>query len=91
MLDELRVSDKLDEKEKAILEELGKMGAAVPAELAAKTLLLPEEIYPHLVSLREKGLIETREASSSLPGELISLSASGLRFVKFSRMTNQTR
>ena len=92
MLDELGVvAGQLNDKEKAILEELGRIGAALPAELAAKTLLLPEEINPHLLSLRDKGLIQTQEGSSSFQGELISLSPTGLRFVKLCRMANQSR
>ncbi len=92
MLDELRiVSDQLNEKEKVILQELGRLGAAVPAELAVKTYLLPEEIDPYLGSLKKKGLIETRAASSSLPGELIALSDLGLRFIKLCRLANQSR
>lgn len=92
MLDELTVvSGQLDDREKVILEELGRIGAAVPAELAAKTLLLPEEIFPLLDSLKTKGLIESQEASSSFQGELLRLSALGLRFIKLSRMANQSR
>jgi DNA-binding MarR family transcriptional regulator len=80
MLQEYNLTD----EEKSIMEGLARIGAAVPAELAAKTFLLPEEVYPHLESLKGKGLIETREASG-----LITLTDRGLRYLKLSRMANQ--
>jgi len=73
------LEDNLSDEEKVILEVLGQVGAATPAELAVKTFSLPEEINKPLLSLREKQLIDVRQVKGRLGGDLVTLNQRGLR------------
>ncbi len=57
----------------AILAALSR-GPALPVELAAATLSLPDEIRPVLYELQQEGLVAVREAGV---GQLIALTARG--------------
>jgi len=73
------LEDNLSDEEKAILEVLGQVGAATPAELAVRTFSLPEEINEPLLSLKEKQLIDVRQVKGRLGGDLVTLNQRGLR------------
>jgi hypothetical protein len=73
------IEDNLSDEEKTILEVLGQVGAATPAELAVKTFSLPEEINDPLLSLRDKQLIDVRQVKGRLGGDLVTLNRRGLR------------
>lgn len=75
----IEMEEDLSEQEKAILEVLGQVGAATPAELAVKTFSLPEEINDPLLSLRDKQLIDVRQVKGRLGGDLVTLNQRGLR------------
>ncbi len=57
-----------------ILENLLRKGPALPIELAAATLSLPEEIQPVLEGMVKEGLIEIRETGR---GRLVTLTLQG--------------
>lgn len=57
-----------------ILENLLRKGPALPIELAAATLSLPEEIQPVLERMVKEGLIEIRETGR---GRLVTLTLQG--------------
>ena len=57
-----------------ILQDLLHRGPALPIELAAATLSLPEEIQPVLQDLAQEDLIEIREVKG---GRLVALTARG--------------
>lgn len=59
-----------------ILQDLLRRGPALPIELAAATLSLPEEIQPVLQDLAKEDLIEIREVKG---GRLVTLTAKGRR------------
>jgi hypothetical protein len=59
-----------------ILQDLLRRGPALPIELAAATLSLPEEIQPILQDLTQEDLIEIREVKG---GRLVTLTARGRR------------
>jgi len=73
------LEDDLSDEEKTILEVLGQVGAATPAELAVKTFSLPEEINDPLLSLKDKQLIDVRQVKGRLGGDLVTLNQRGLR------------
>jgi len=82
-LSELReLESTLTKEERELLEVLGGVGAATPAELAVKTFSLPEEINELLLSLKEKQLIDVRQVKGRLGGDLITLNQRGLRLAK---------
>jgi len=72
----------LTEEERELLEVLGGVGAATPAELAVKTFSLPEEINALLLSLKEKRLIEVKQVKGRLGGDLITLNQRGLHLAR---------
>ncbi len=79
-LEELReLEDDLSDEERTILEVLGEVGAATPAELAVKTFSLPEEVNDPLLSLKDKQLIDVRQVKGRLGGDLVTLNQRGLR------------
>lgn len=59
-----------------LLNTLRQTGSALPAELAVKNFLLPEEVHQALGKLKEKKLIDVHQVPGSY-GELVSLSKSG--------------
>lgn len=59
---------------KEILEALMRRGPALPIELAATTLSLPEEIQPVLKEMDREGLIQIRVVQG---GQLVTLTAKG--------------
>jgi transcription initiation factor IIE alpha subunit len=82
-LTELReLEEDLSDEEKTILEVLGQVGAATPAELAVKTFSLPEEINDPLLSLKDKQLIDFRQVKGQLGGDLVTLNRRGVRLQK---------
>ena len=57
-----------------LLNVLARGGPALPIELAAATLSLPEEIRPVLVAMEKEGLVNIREVKG---GQLVTLTARG--------------
>ena len=85
------LEDSLSEEERALLEVLGQVGAATPAELAVKTFSLPEEINGPLLSLKEKRLIEIRQVKGRLGGDLVTLNQRGLRLRRELQMAGRVK
>jgi hypothetical protein len=83
----LRDLEDLSEEEKTILDVLGQVGAATPAELAVQTFSLPEEVNEPLLSLKDKQLIDIRQVKGKLGGDLVTLNQRGLRLQRGLRMT----
>ncbi|MFQ6059429.1 MAG: hypothetical protein ACE5MB_11195 [Anaerolineae bacterium] len=81
----------LSDQEKTILDVLGQVGAATPAELAVKTFSLPEEINDPLLSLKEKRLIDVRQVKGRLGGDLVTLNQRGLRLRRELRWAGRTK
>ncbi|MFZ6029512.1 MAG: hypothetical protein ACOYYS_17505 [Chloroflexota bacterium] len=67
----------LSPEEINLLNTLRRTGSALPAELAVKNFLLPEQIYQTLGKLKEKKLIDLHPVPGAY-GELVSLSKSGI-------------
>ncbi len=59
---------------KQILDNLLRKGPALPIELAAATLSLPEEIRPVLDRMEQEGLIDVQDIGG---GRLVSITAKG--------------
>ncbi len=59
---------------KGILASLLRRGPALPVELAAATLSLPEEVQSILIAMDEEGLVEIREVRG---GQLVTLTPKG--------------
>ena len=67
-------AEELARLRREILENLLRKGPALPIELAAATLSLPEEVQPVLEEMEREGLIAIEELES---GRLITITARG--------------
>lgn len=79
----IQLANSLGAEEKKLLKLLRKVNAALPAELAVKSFLLPEEINQTLRSLKEKELINTERGANLPTGEVVYLSERGRLALQF--------
>jgi DNA-binding MarR family transcriptional regulator len=73
----IQLAAKLGVEEKRVLKVLRKVSAALPAELAVKSFMLPEEMKKTLLSLKEKDLINTERTTTLSTSELVFLNERG--------------
>ncbi len=77
------IAEKLSSQERQLLNLIGDVGAVAPAEIAVKTLTLPEEADQLLNDLGQKGLIRTQLVESSSSPQLVTLTDLGSRVARF--------
>lgn len=61
----------LKDNEKKILAWIEKAGAISPSQLAAETMILPQEMWEMLNRLAERDLVMLRDDPDSVDGKLI--------------------
>ena len=73
----IQLAQKLEVEEKRVLKVLRKVNAALPADLAVKSFMLPEDINRTLRSLKEKDLINTERTTTLSTNEVVFLNERG--------------
>jgi len=70
----------LSEEDRELLEQIQRLGAATPIELAVKTLRQPDEVRPELERLQQAGLVKVRHRHSGYERNIYLLTSEGRHY-----------